>query len=138
MYKKSITGWIKHLDFIIIDLIALELSFLLAFTVRHDMSFWYTLRGIFDPNIVAFDMYQNSYALSNFYRNVALGLGLASIIADVLFGNLRDVLKRGYLKEIWAVVRMMVIVDLELIVILYVIHSSQQMSRLLIGYFTIF
>ena len=46
MYKKSITGWIKHLDFIIIDLIALEISFLLAFTIRHDMSFWHTLREI--------------------------------------------------------------------------------------------
>lgn len=138
MYKKSITGWIKHLDFIIIDLIALELSFLLAFTVRHDMSFWHTLRGLFDPNIVAFDMTPNTVTLSNFYRNVALGLGLASIIADVLFGNLRDVLKRGYLREIWAVLRMIAIVDLELIVILYVIHSSQQMPRLLVGYFTIF
>ena len=104
MYKKSITGWIKHLDFIIIDLIALEISFLLAFTVRHDMSFWYTLRGIFDPNIVAFEMAHNTIEVSNFYRNTALGLGLASIIADVLFGNLRDVLKRGYLREIWAVV----------------------------------
>ena len=91
MYKKSITGWIKHLDFIIIDLIALEISFLLAFTVRHDMSFWYTLRGLFDPNIVAFEMAHNTIEVSNFYRNTALGLGLASIIADVLFGNLRDV-----------------------------------------------
>ena len=34
MYEKKATGWLKHVDFIIIDIMCLELSFLLAFYIR--------------------------------------------------------------------------------------------------------
>lgn len=34
MYEKKATGWLKHADFIIIDIMCLELSFLLAFYIR--------------------------------------------------------------------------------------------------------
>ena len=31
MYKKSAEGWMKHLDFLILDLICLEFSYLLSY-----------------------------------------------------------------------------------------------------------
>ncbi|MQN02153.1 MAG: sugar transferase [bacterium LCO1.1] len=138
MYKKSIKGWIKHLDFIILDMIAIEVAFLLAFTLRHHMDFWYTVRGIFDPHIIAFYVKNKTTQIANFYRDVAVALGFASIIADVMFENLNNVLRRGFLKELWAVIKMMIVVTLELLVILYIVHFSQALPRLLLGYFVIF
>ena len=34
MYEKKATGWLKHVDFMSIDIVCLELSFLLAFYIR--------------------------------------------------------------------------------------------------------
>ena len=35
MYKKSVQGWLKHLDFMILDVVCLWISFTLAFNMRH-------------------------------------------------------------------------------------------------------
>ena len=35
MYKKKSQGWMKHIDFIIIDLVCLHISFVLAYYIRH-------------------------------------------------------------------------------------------------------
>lgn len=35
MYRKSASGWLKHLDFWAIDLISLEHSFFCAYLIRH-------------------------------------------------------------------------------------------------------
>ena len=34
MYKKSVQGWLKHLDFMILDVVCLWISFTLAFNTR--------------------------------------------------------------------------------------------------------
>ena len=34
MYRKDSTGWIKHVDFIILDMICLQIAYLLAGGVR--------------------------------------------------------------------------------------------------------
>lgn len=34
MYKKSVQGWLKHLDFMILDVVCLWISFTLAFGMR--------------------------------------------------------------------------------------------------------
>lgn len=33
MYKKSVQGWLKHLDFMILDVVCLWISFTLAFGI---------------------------------------------------------------------------------------------------------
>ena len=35
MYERTATGWAKHLDFIVLDMICLEAAFLLAYMIRH-------------------------------------------------------------------------------------------------------
>ena len=37
MYQKGAKGWLKHFDFMLLDLIVLQLSFLAAFQIRHGM-----------------------------------------------------------------------------------------------------
>ena len=34
MYKKSAKGWLKHWDFILLDIICLQLSFVVAYYLR--------------------------------------------------------------------------------------------------------
>ena len=35
MYERSAEGWAKHLDFILLDMICLEISLALAYILRH-------------------------------------------------------------------------------------------------------
>lgn len=35
MYKKSPQGWLKHWDFIVLDIFCLQLAFVVAYFVRH-------------------------------------------------------------------------------------------------------
>ena len=35
MYKKLSTGWLKHLDFMILDMICLQLAFAMGYFLRH-------------------------------------------------------------------------------------------------------
>lgn len=38
MYKKSSTGWLKHLDFMVLDIICLQLAFVMGYFLRHHIS----------------------------------------------------------------------------------------------------
>ena len=35
MYKEVVKGWVKHLDFMVLDILSLELSFLIAYIFRY-------------------------------------------------------------------------------------------------------
>lgn len=76
--QKSAQGWIKHLDFIILDLICLHIAFIIAYMMRHGMN--------------------NPYAVP-IYRNVAFVITAIDILVIVFFESLKNVLKRGYYKE---------------------------------------
>lgn len=42
MYKRKLRGWAKHLDFLIADLICLQLAIFLAYYMRHGILDIYT------------------------------------------------------------------------------------------------
>ena len=35
MYRRDTKGWLKHFDFMILDLLVLQLAFVLSYTVHH-------------------------------------------------------------------------------------------------------
>ena len=78
MYRKDSEKWLKHLDFIILDMICLQLSFMFA----------YALRG---------------YGLNVYgdilYRNMAIFFALADLVVIFTAGTMKSVLKRGHYKE---------------------------------------
>ena len=78
MYKKTSKGWLKHVDFLILDLVCLQLSFYIAYCIRHGV--------------------QNMYA-NRLYAGMALVLLLVDVVVGMLFENLHNVLKRGYWNE---------------------------------------
>ena len=78
MYRKSSKGWLKHFDFILIDLISLHLAFVLSYVCRH---------GIGNP-------YKNLL-----YRNMAFMLTFIDFFVVFLFETLKGVLRRGYYQD---------------------------------------
>ena len=82
MYKKRLTGAWKHMDFMFLDLVAVQVAFLLAYFLRH---------GI-----------QNPYTIP-VYRDMALFFGVACLSVAVLRNSFSGVLRRGYYKEFMAV-----------------------------------
>lgn len=77
MYKKNPQSWMKHLDFILIDLVILQISFWLA---------CFTRRGRIPVR-------------SSSYLDMAIVLMLIDIVVIVFSDTLKDVLKRGYWQE---------------------------------------
>jgi hypothetical protein len=67
MYRKDSTGWIKHVDFIILDLICLQVAFVLAYALSG--------YGV------------NPYQLI-LYRNMAVVMEVADLVA-VCNGNIK-------------------------------------------------
>lgn len=102
MYRKESEGWIKHLDFMIWDIVCLHVSFLLAY---------YLYIGV-----------ENPYA-SPVYRNMGIILTLIDIIVIIFFEFFKDVLKRGYYKEFTSVIKQMCL--LELLATFYLFASKR-------------
>lgn len=78
MYKKSVQGWLKHLDFMILDVVCLWISFTLAFGMRHG----------------SLNVFANSL-----YRDMMWSLALMDIVVIFFFDSLKNVLKRGFYRE---------------------------------------
>ena len=108
MYKKSSKGWLKHVDFLILDVISLQVSFNIAYWIRH---------GI-----------QNMYA-NKLYAGMALVLLLVDIVVEVLFENLHNVLKRGYWNEAVQTSKQVLEVFAMSAIYLVTAQSAQEFSR---------
>ena len=78
MYKRTSQGWRKHLDFIVVDEVSLQIAFILAYLFRH---------GVCPP-------YANP-------RYLAIGIVLAVVdfLVAVLLDSMHNVLKRDEYKE---------------------------------------
>lgn len=108
MYKKKTQGWMKHLDFIMIDLVCLHVSFVLAYYIRHG-----TLNLYFFP----------------LYRNMAAVLLLIDVIIILFFEPLKNVLKRSLYRELEATFKHVCLVELVSTVYLFTIQGALAYSR---------
>ncbi len=109
MYKKDSERWIKHVDFIILDMICLQIAFVLA----------YAISGY------GFCPYKQVL-----YRNMAIFLELADLLVISCYGTLRDVLKRGYYRDFTVTLKHSVMVGALGILYLFLNQEGQQYSRL--------
>lgn len=111
MYRRGVQGWLKHLDFIILDMVCLQIAFVLAYMVRMGPS--------------------NPYA-SEAYRSISLVILLADGVVSFLFNSFKNVLKRGYYQELAATIRHVCLVVGILIAYLFTIQKSITYSRIVI------
>ena len=91
MYRKKRRSWVKHMDFMILDIICLQLAFIIAYVIRF---------GIGNP-------YQDGD-----YRNLAIVFLLIDFFVEVAFDSFKNVVKRGYLQELTATCKHVLLVEL--------------------------
>lgn len=111
MYRKDSEGWLKHADFMVLDMICLQLAFILA----------YALRG------KGMNLYGDIL-----YRNMAIFLGLADLVVIFTAGTMKSVLKRGHYKEFVATLKQSIIVGVLAIIYLFMLQEGQSFSRMIL------
>lgn len=109
MYRKASTGWLKHWDFILFDLICEQAAFIVAYFIRH---------GLHNP-------YHSSM-----YRNAAIVFALLQICV-VFFGEeFQGVLRRGPYTEFTKSVKHVGIIVLLEAFYLFVAQEGEAFSRI--------
>ena len=116
MYNKRPQGWLKHLDFIVLDLIFLELSYLLGFWIRH----------------FGFKLFRQDY-----YKNGLWVILAAQIAFALLADNYKNILKRDPGKELRAVLQTVIWTVGSLLVYLFFSKNAADYSRITVLYFAV-
>lgn len=108
MYRKQSEGWIKHFDFMVIDLLCLQLSFYLA----------YLLAG----------MTGSPYRI-DLYRNMAIFITLADVLLMFFLDTLKSVLKVGWYKNFRKTLQHTIVLAGAAVGYLFLIKESSAYSR---------
>lgn len=111
MYEKRNRGWLKHLDFILVDILCLQLAFVLAYNARF---------GIGNP-------YKDAK-----YLSLAMVFVLIDFCVAVIFESFRNILKKGYYKEWVSVLKHVLLVGGVAIIYLFSTRQGETYSRLFI------
>lgn len=109
MYRKFSQDWLKHLDFIILDLLCLHMAFVLAYMVRHGL--------------------QNPYLIEN-YRIIAIIFTLIDLLLILFFNPLSEVLKRGLRKEFTMTLVHTVLLAVTVSFYLFSVQNGDSYSRI--------
>lgn len=104
MYQKGLAGWIKHLDFLILDLFCVNLSYITALMLQSAV-------GIF-----LFKAEETGKFI--------LMLNIISVLTALLSHSYKNILKRGYYKELVETIKYIIIVFLAAVFYLYAINNK--------------
>ena len=111
MYRKNANGWLKHIDFIILDMICLQIAFVVAYFIKNG----------------------NIHLYNNFlYRNMAIILEVADLMVLLIFGTLKGVLKRGHYQEFVKTLKHGFIVCLLAVLYLFTVQKGIFFSRFIL------
>ncbi len=121
MYHRRVQSWMKHMDFLVQELICFQLAFCIACIMRH---------GWINPYY------------SVLYRNTAIVAAMIQIFIIVGFNVFNDILWRGYYKEFINSVKTVVMVMLLMVFYLFLIQQGVTFSRFVLiattGYYWAF
>lgn len=112
MNKKHVKGWAKHWDFILLDIICLQASFLLAYWLVH---------GLHNP------------FLNPVFRSLAVLLFVSQLLVILFSGNYSGILRRSKYEELYAVLKFSVLVLALATVYMFTVKVAAQFSRLQTG-----
>ena len=114
MYLSTKGRFSKHIDFILLDIICMEVSFVIAYFVRHG-------------NLVLFD--------NKSYRAAMIILIVLNLATCYIFNSMQDVLKRSKQLEFYATIKQVIFTTLFLVLYLFVTKTSDDVSRNVIIFF---
>ena len=113
MNKKHVKGWAKHWDFILLDLMCLQVSFILVYWILHGL--------------------QNPYS-SPIFRRLATVLLISQLMVILLSGNYSGILRRSKYEELAAVAKFSAIMLGLAAAYMFAVKMSGQVSRLQTGW----
>lgn len=111
MYRKPAEGWLRNIDFMLLDLVCLELSFFASYLIRH---------GLQNP-------YQNPL-----YRNEAVMFILLQVLIGFVERFFEETFKRGYYLEFVASLKHVCIVILSGTFYLFAVQEGEAFSRVVL------
>lgn len=114
MYRKNSNSWLKHWDFIILDLVALQLAYVSSFVLR---------MGI------------NDLDHNGLYLNIGIFIALVDICTAFFTEPYHGIMRRGYFVEFKNVLKHVFIVSALVIVYLFMSKQGSMTSRLVITSF---
>ena len=110
MYKRNAQGWSKHLDFIVIEILSLQLAYILASLIRHHTFPYFTL----------------------IYRNLGIALILIDAVVLMFLNTMHDVLKRGYFVEFTQTIKHCVVVLALATTYMFALQAGESYSRIVL------
>ncbi len=117
MYRKSSKDWTKHLDFIVLDMICLQVAYFMAYLIRHGNSF-------------PFD--------NQLYRDMIFVFCFSQVFVSLVNDSFKNILRRGYYHEFTASVRHVGMIILLSVLYLFSTRESSAYSRIVVALTGIF
>ena len=108
MYRKKNSEWLKHLDFEILDIICLEIAFMVAYFFRH----------------VGLNFY-----MAKLYMRLCIVLVVIDIAVLFFTNNYKGIIQRNHWQELIAVAQHITIVEFLLLLFEYLAQETAILSR---------
>ena len=109
MYRKKGRGWTKHIDFMLLDVLCLQLAFIVSYIFRFGAGNPYT---------------------DNDYRTLAIAFLFIDFFVEIVSDSFKNVLKRGYFDELIATCKHVVLVELVATFYLFTTQMGSVYSRI--------
>ena len=108
MYKREPEGWLKHIDFILLDMICLQLAFGISYIIRGERinPYYYLV-----------------------YRNMAIVLEMADLTAIFLLNSLHQVMQRNLYHEFSSTIKNCICVGMIALAYLFAVQEGSTYSR---------
>lgn len=113
MGNKTLKEGLKHGDFIVIDLLCLQLCFI--------VSYWLHMP------------FENPYSIDSFQYQAVI-LTTSQLLVIVFTNNYNGILRRGKLEEAWAVFKYIATIMILALIYLFAVKQSTTASRLQLGF----
>lgn len=111
MYKRAAEGWMKHIDFILLDILCLHAAFVLAYWIRIGLESPYANRA---------------------YAGMAVVITIVDFCVAILFNTMHHVLRRGYYQEIILTLKHAALVFAVVAIYLFSAQRGAVYSRILL------
>ncbi len=111
MYKRRRHGWLKYRDFIILDLLTLQIAFYLSYMVRFGVGIPYT---------------------DYMYRNISIVMMFIDLFVLIFFDSFGNVLHRGYYEGFKMTIKHVFLVVMLFTFYLFSVQSGTEYSRIFI------
>ena len=115
MYRRHLQGWMKHTDFIVLDVLLMELSFFLSYYFRHSN-------------------FSNLW-VSQLYRESALVILIVAILISILNEIHKNILKRGRWLEFKQSMKLSALTSVSMLAYIFFLRHDAQFSRSVLGIF---